>query len=142
MVVGRLAPHTILAPNTSLSNYTLTNPVPPLAASSSPSFPSSIAGFPNPGSRSPKSSVTQTITHTHHTASNSTTEHCTTTSQHPTTILPLYILHSLIHLLTIPSSCSSNPASSNSPKPPSHPTPTTQQNRHKQRHKQRLHCHR
>ena len=141
MVVGRLAPHTILAPNTTLSTYPNCC-LAALLAASSPSFPPPTAGFPRSGFPTPNSPTPQTITHTHHTAPNSTTEHCTTTSQHPTTILPLYILHSLTHLLTIPSSCSSNPASSNSPKPPSHPAPTTQQNRHKQRHKQPLHCHR
>ena len=126
MVVGRLAPHTILAPNTTLSTYPNCC-LAALLAASSPSFPPPTAGFPRSGFPTPNSPTPQTITHTHHTAPNSTTEHCTTTSQHPTTILPLYILHSLTHLLTTPSSCSSNPASSNPPNP--HFTPPQTNNR-------------
>ena len=99
------------------------------------SLPSSIAGFPRSGFPTPNSPAPQTITHTHHTAPNSTAEHCTTTSQHPTTILPLYILHSLTHFLTTPSSCSSNPPPPNPPKPSFHTATNKQQRCRKQRHR-------
>ena len=145
MVVGRLAPHTILPPNAALSTY----PSYYFAASSLASHSSRSYFFPHPP-RDCRLGVAWPRVHLHHQPS------LTAIMQHQMTLQitsqPLHIscpsscwssfIHSHSLPLIISSSSPLNHPSTKPPKSPSHTHPQAQQKRHRQRHKRALHCHR
>ena len=129
MVVGRLAPHTSLAPNTTLSTY----PNCCLAASSllysHPFRPLATTVAPDYASKPP---AKQTISHAHSTAPNSTTNHCKSPHDTPQLSMHLCLIHSH-HPTSIISSQS--PPSSPSFQPPK-PSFQTATNDHRTRRRQ------
>jgi hypothetical protein len=135
MVVGRLAPHTILASESTLatySNYPLCRLLPPLRRHHRLHAPSDSKSW----NRSSETHLHhQIIKQSHDTAPNATTNHLITISYLMSMILNL-IFHSFSTLpLTISSSCSSTPPSFQPLKSP-FATPTyRQQRRRKQQHR-------
>ena len=135
MVVGRLAPHTILASESTLatySNYPLCRLLPPLRRHHRLHAPSDSKSW----NRSSETHLHhQIIKQSHNTAPNTTTNHLITISYLMSMILNL-IFHSFSTLpLTISSSCSSTPPSFQPLKSP-FATPTyRQQRRRKQQHR-------
>ena len=140
MVVGRLAPHTILASESTLatySNYPLCRLLPPLRRHHRLHAPSDSKSWNHSSETyTPAPPNHQTITQ------HSTKHRCKSFHVHLMHCLMLIMIRPEHHLsfiptlpLTISSSCSSTPASFHPLKSP-FPTPTCrQQRRHKQRHR-------